>query len=201
METYNSIELTKQLVKDGKISQEIAETIFPELKESEDERIRKILIDAFTKKNCSQVDELVDCRLTSGEIIEWLEKQGSQNLANSAKTCKVEQNPAWSEEDEENLNWFEKFFRAESVVAEGRDIPQDRYLWFKNLKERVQPQNTWKPSDEQMEALIKKACDFFEENIEEEDCKFGSSEWTELRAEYKSLDSFIRAFRNYMKGE
>lgn len=51
------------------------------------------------------------------------------------------------------------------------------------------------------DAFIKKACDFFEENIEEEDCKFGSSEWTELRAEYKSLDSFIRAFVKYMKGE
>ena len=44
------------------------------------------------------------------------------------------------------------------------------------------------------DAFIKKACDFFEENIEEEDCKIGSSEWVELRAEYKSLDSFIRAF-------
>ena len=51
------------------------------------------------------------------------------------------------------------------------------------------------------DAFIKKACDFFEENIEEEDCKIGSSEWTELRAEYKSLDSFIRAFVEYMKGE
>ena len=50
-------------------------------------------------------------------------------------------------------------------------------------------------------AFIEKACDFFEENIKEEDCKIGSSEWTELRAEYKSLDSFIRAFVGYMKGE
>lgn len=51
------------------------------------------------------------------------------------------------------------------------------------------------------DAFIEKACDFFEENIKEEDCKIGSSEWTELRAEYKSLDSFIRAFVGYMKGE
>ena len=51
------------------------------------------------------------------------------------------------------------------------------------------------------DAFIEKACDFFEENIREEDCKIGSSEWTELRAEYKSLDSFIRAFVEYMKGE
>ncbi len=51
------------------------------------------------------------------------------------------------------------------------------------------------------DAFIEKACEFFEENIEEEDCKIGSSEWVELRAEYKSLDSFIRAFVEYMKGE
>lgn len=51
------------------------------------------------------------------------------------------------------------------------------------------------------DAFIEMACDFFEENIKEEDCKIGSSEWTELRAEYESLDSFIRAFKNYMKAE
>ena len=51
------------------------------------------------------------------------------------------------------------------------------------------------------DAFIEKAAEFFEENIKEEDCKFGSSEWTELRAEYESLDSFIRAFKNYIKGE
>ena len=51
------------------------------------------------------------------------------------------------------------------------------------------------------DAFIEKAEEFFEENIEEENCKIGSSEWTELRAEYKSLDSFIRAFVEYMKGK
>ena len=34
------------------------------------------------------------------ESIAWLEKQGEQILANSAKTCKDEQKTAWSEEDE-----------------------------------------------------------------------------------------------------
>jgi hypothetical protein len=51
------------------------------------------------------------------------------------------------------------------------------------------------------DAFIEKVVKFFEENIEEENCKIGSSEWTELRAEYKSLDSFIRAFVEYMKGK
>ena len=55
----------------------------------------------------------------------------------------------WSEEDEANFKWFDKFFRAESVIANGRDIPQDKYLWFKSLR----PQKNWKPSEEQMDAL------------------------------------------------
>lgn len=53
----------------------------------------------------------------------------------------------WSEEDEENFKWFDKFFRAESVIAGGRDIPQDKYLWFKSLRP------SWKPSEEELVAL------------------------------------------------
>ena len=60
---------------------------------------------------------------------------------------KGEKKPSWSEEDEENLKWFEKYFRAESVISEGKDIPQDRYLWFKNLKERVHPKQEWNEED------------------------------------------------------
>ena len=51
------------------------------------------------------------------------------------------------------------------------------------------------------DVIIEKAEKFFEENIQEEECKIGCSEWIELRSDYKSLDSFIRAFRKYVKGE
>ena len=68
-------------IKDGKI-------IVRE-KESEDERIRKRLIEwveEFRKLNPTNADHNAEC----SEAISWLEKQGSQNLANSTKTCKVE---------------------------------------------------------------------------------------------------------------
>jgi hypothetical protein len=61
---------------------------------------------------------------------------------------KIEQKPAWSEEDETNLRRTEyavmKFFGGDcSLVG-----------WLrKSLKDRVQPQNTWKPSGVQMAAL------------------------------------------------
>ena len=73
METYNSIEVTMQLVKDGKISQEIAETIFPELKESEDERIRKELIQYL--KDYPNLPNGNYCR---DDFFAWLEKQESE---------------------------------------------------------------------------------------------------------------------------
>lgn len=69
----------------------------------------------------------------------------------------IEQKPAWSEEDENHvksiLSTIEcckaQFPNAQAVVeAYNADIE-----WFKNLKDRVQPQPHWKPSGEQMDAL------------------------------------------------
>lgn len=51
------------------------------------------------------------------------------------------------------------------------------------------------------DALLKKAEEFFEDHLTEEDCKFGSSEWVEVKTDFGSIDLFMRAFRNYMKGE
>lgn len=66
--------IVKQMVADGQISQEVAEKYFPELAESEDERIRKALIDGFKRYN--------DGTLFNGclvkDIIVWLEKQCEQ---------------------------------------------------------------------------------------------------------------------------
>ena len=67
----------------GKTKEE-AEHFFPELKESEDERVRKELIE-FIDINTISTDERHDRWLA------WLEKQASQNLANSAKMNKNEQ--------------------------------------------------------------------------------------------------------------
>jgi len=67
----------------------------------------------------------------------------------SAREYLKEQKPVeWSEEDEANFKWFDKFFRAESVIANGRDIPQDKYLWFKSL--RPQPKKEWSKKDKKI---------------------------------------------------
>ena len=53
----------------------------------------------------------------------------------------VEQEPAWSEEDEEKLNSIIEVLGNDSLLVN----------WIKSIK----PKNSWKPSEEQMEALNK----------------------------------------------
>ena len=62
----------------------------------------------------------------------------------------VEQNPAWSEEDKNIIQWIicdvEDLYRLNKKVSV---IADKEINWLKHLEERY----TWKPSDEQMEAL------------------------------------------------
>ena len=70
MENNNTaLEGVKMMIADGIVTQEAAEKYFPELKESEDEKIRNALI-RFHKST-------IDVDGIKGEnIIAWLEKQG-----------------------------------------------------------------------------------------------------------------------------
>lgn len=67
------------------------------------------------------------------------------------KTENCEQKPAWSEEDEHTLQGVIDEIQANKNQAPDYDLATyDRFLsWLKSLKTRY----TWKPSDEQMEAL------------------------------------------------
>ena len=66
----------------------IINNIFPDLYESEDEKIRKALIFHYQGDGCICTNEY---RIDYKDIRAWLEKQGEQILTNSAKTCKGEQ--------------------------------------------------------------------------------------------------------------
>lgn len=68
-----TIETIKQMIADGQISQEVAEKYFPELKESEDERIRKELVDFIYDKT-----DTYELREKSNSWLAWLEKQAEQ---------------------------------------------------------------------------------------------------------------------------
>ena len=95
-----ALEKSKRLYEQGTITESLA-YIFPELKESEDEKIRKALI-SFLKS------PFVNENITDEHVapwIAWLEKQ-EQILANSCKSCKDEQKPF----DYENATVIQKDF-------------------------------------------------------------------------------------------
>ena len=116
--------------------------VFPELKESEDERIRKDLIIYLRSilSNKKYGDKFIE------SWISWLERQGEQKLA-------------WSEENEDTI----KFLISHFCVSHCNGMflfTSDKLITHDELLEKIRnlrPQSQWKPSDEQMgviEAVI-----------------------------------------------
>ena len=97
------------------------ETIFPELAESEDERIRKTII-RFFKDQYSNETEMYDGSVTVGKAIAWLEKQSK---------------PKWSEEDEERLQSCIIELQGKGLMG-GVDTMDSK--WLKSLKQRMEEQ-------------------------------------------------------------
>ena len=105
------------------------EVIFPELKESKDEKIRKELIRAFKSINTIKVWNGIE----RTDILAWLEQQG-------------EQPTAWNEEDEDYTNDLIKYFSQNERL---KNTKEDIVFWLKSLR----MQNRWKPSDAQMDSI------------------------------------------------
>ena len=65
----------------------------------------------------------------------------------------VEQKPAWSEEDDKIALSIEQIFNCASLLNIVPDKIEKVKSWLKDIKDRVQPQLRWKPSELQIEAL------------------------------------------------
>jgi hypothetical protein len=105
--------------------------IFPALKDSKDERIKRkfLALIEWSKSYAAS-------GITSGEAKEmttWLEEQ-------------CEKKSAWSEEDERYLSYA--IHAVEDMLGNNG---KNTVTWLKSLKDRY----TWKPSDEQMKQLYK----------------------------------------------
>ena len=115
----------------GLIGKDSFEAVFPELREeSEDERIRKELIDYINS----------EYRHTLGldrknRFIAWLEKQGEQKPA------------SWSEKDE---RWFKELELMALSFSNDDSYRKKFFDWLKSLKDRVQPKQEWSDEDELM---------------------------------------------------
>lgn len=106
----------------------LVEYIFPELKESEDEKIInriKSAVEAYWS------DEPLD------EILRWLEKQ----------------KPEWSEEDKEMLSACIRIFEriGDGDLIKGNKDDANKYISFLKF---LRPQKHWKPSEEHLKALM-----------------------------------------------
>lgn len=111
--------------------QEIAEHIFPELRESEDERIRKELIEFI---HDTKGDEFEGYDISKNDALAWLEKQKEQKPVE------------WSEDDEEMRSYILNGLKIWPYDLRDRCIS-----WLKSLR----PQPHWKPSEEQMVSLVR----------------------------------------------
>ncbi len=114
------------------------ENIFPELIESKDEKIRRELLDYLNEREI--LENLTETKVKK-EWISWLENQKP-----------VE----WGEEDSDMtketiyfINEFQKSDRCKDENDMQNSVTCED--WLKSLK----PQPHWKPSEEQIEILIK----------------------------------------------
>jgi hypothetical protein len=200
---FDAIERLKQWNQEhpnGYVTEDKDKFIFPELKESEDERIRKALINCYKGDGCLCNNKY---RIPYKDVISWLEKQGEKKpvipkfkvgdiikekgLDETYEVIKYIDNGfafidkygeiftayydddsldyyeiverksvEWSEQDETGLGdalWCCE--QAASIAKDENDMGNCSYAesWLKSLKDRVLPQNTWKPSDLQIKAL------------------------------------------------
>lgn len=119
----------------------VCEQIFPELMESADERIRKAIIEHLRQD--IELEQILSEEVGS-DWITWLEKQGEQNLANSAKICKEDEED-WSEKDEKILKIIindiqERHPEAMWKISAGNTVAvSTQYIidWLKSLKEKL----------------------------------------------------------------
>ena len=142
----------KDALKDGNTDYEVVrwiESNFPELTESEDERNRKDLLNflqsPFIREN------IADWKVAPW--IAFLEKQGKQNLANSAKTCKNEQTLAKKQEHPINNKEAEKAcleyrkFREECGIKDPVMLDEIEEAYYNGATSTQMP--AWSEDDEE----------------------------------------------------
>ncbi len=182
---------------------ELIELIFPELKESEDERIRKELLEHCknqakpyiqTGNKCPQIqswiawlekqrdkDKLIQelgeykVKYTQEVLSQHIEKQGEQNLDNSAKNCKDGQKPKEKTKIYDSMDNLIADALIEEI--EGSELDDrgkyNRIHWIESHRQK----HTWSEEDERerkrVVGLLEGWLSTFKETCYAEDCKCG----------------------------
>ena len=126
--------------------------IFPELAESEDERIRKNLIELLLD---TPSQDIISHHLGLNEVLAWLEKQGKNGANGNDRKIPFD---AWSEEDEKQARQIERIVHDDGCTQKLQKQIAD---WLKSLKDRIQPQpkQEWSEDDE---VALKDVCDWLD---------------------------------------
>lgn len=133
-----AIDIIKQMVEDGHISQEVAEKYCPELAKSDD-KIREDII-VYLK---SLDDNFVGTKQMDSWIA-YLERQGGKK--------------PWSKEDDNMIVAAEALCDDKIRFTDFQDVKKHVNAiknWLKSLKERVQPQNNYNPYKAVVESIAK----------------------------------------------
>lgn len=145
----------------------ISEELFPELKESEDERIRKYLIslvknwdkDGIVSKYTSDANDIK-------QILAWLEKQGKETsmvVWHSVSEAQNEMEELLCEWESDDATWHDvAFYHADTKTfwnGERQVIDVTRWCYVDELVEKQGEQKpTWSDEDEKM---LKNLIDYF----------------------------------------
>lgn len=117
-----------------KFGSNVAEEIFSKFEETENEKIRKALINVFD----THKDYEMFFGVSVKDILSWLEKQGEQ------KTVE------WGKEDENYIYNIAYFLEHPTMLGEcNKHIAIEMINWIKSIKNRMQPQE-WSKEDEDM---------------------------------------------------
>ena len=197
-----ALKVAKGLYANGAPDSLHLERMFPVLKESEDERMLRVLREGFS---ILDKDDEWYRGITNGQILAWLKKRGEMGTNGNEREIP---NSVWSEEDMETIDRIYNFIWKNRKGDTSEIYQQEKDAnWLKSLKERY----TWKPSDEQppismygnieytrTDAFIEKAFEFFGEHL----CEY-------IEVKNANCDTFINIdgdklkedFKDYMKGK
>lgn len=137
MNYEEKLRLAKEALASGSYDKETIEYIFPELRESEDEKIRKALIRNFINQHSSNFPTVDG--FSREQILAWLEKQ-------EQKPAKFKIGDLVVKKDGDAFNNGSKF--AQITKIDGKQYWFDCGTWLK-----AEDIKLWKPSDEEIEAL------------------------------------------------
>lgn len=148
MNYEEKLRLAKEALASSSYNKETIEYIFPELKENEDEKIRKCLTTIIKIQKEGSFGLECNHGASWNEMLSWLEKQG-------------EQKPEWSDDDEEMLKDIISGLNAQklSIFAhdnQGKAQMNQRIDWLQSLPERfnLQPKQEWSEEDEHCIELL-----------------------------------------------